>query len=156
GAKSRTPDMARVLNCPNCGAPLQAMRGTECSYCHTTVPAGSKDWAVASFQTLEREPRGPLLTSSVEEEGTSLPTVVDRRRGSVFGYMQQKDPELSPQRVEARVGHIFHAFHEGWVGRDPAKIRPFVSDNFFQSQLYWIDLYRASRCVNRTDGAQIT
>ncbi|MDB4935220.1 MAG: putative rane protein, partial [Labilithrix sp.] len=78
GARSRDPGKARTLNCPNCGGPLSNMRGTTCNFCKTTVPQGTKDWAVSSLQTLEREPKGPLLTSNVGEEGTNLPTVFDR------------------------------------------------------------------------------
>lgn len=156
GARSRTPDKARTLNCPNCGGPLQGMRGRTCSYCNTVVEMGARDWGIETIQLLEREPRGPLLTSSVDEQGTSLPTIHDPHAQATFARIRAKDPELTWPKVEARIATIFQEFHAGWVARDPSKVRPFVSDNFFQSQLYWIDLYRANRCVNRTDGARIT
>ena len=35
-------------------------------------------------------------------------------------------------------------------------MRPFVSDNLFQSQAYWIDLYLQARARNVTEGAHIT
>lgn len=157
GARSRDPGKARTLNCPNCGGPLSNMRGTTCSFCHTTVPQGTKDWAVSSLQTLEREPKGPLLTSNVGEEGTDLPSIVDRNAPATFAQIQAKDAgATSWQSVEHRVGMIFQEFHAGWVSRDPTRVRPFVSDNLFQSQLYWIDLYRNGKCINRTDGSRIT
>jgi hypothetical protein len=157
GARSRDPGKARTLNCPNCGGPISNMRGTTCNFCHTTVPQGTKDWAVGSLQTLEREPKGPLLTSSVGEEGTNLPTIYDRNAQPVFAQIQAKDAgATSWQSIEHRVGMIFQEFHAGWVSRDPARVRPFVSDNLFQSQLYWIDLYRNGKCINRTDGSRIT
>jgi hypothetical protein len=157
GARSRDPGKARTLNCPNCGGPLSNMRGTTCNFCHTTVPQGTKDWAVVSLQTLEREPKGPLLTSSVAEEGTNLPTIFDRNAQAVFAQIQAKDGgATSWGSVEHRVGMIFQEFHAGWVSRDPTRVRPFVSDNLFQSQLYWIDLYRNGKCINRTDGSRIT
>ena len=157
GARSRDPGKARTLNCPNCGGPLSNMRGTTCNFCHTTVPQGTKDWAVSSLQTLEREPKGPLLTSSVGEEGTDLPTIFDRNAQATFAQIQAKDAgATSWQSIEHRVGMIFQEFHAGWVSRDPLRVRPFVSDNLFQSQLYWIDLYRNGRCINRTDGSRIT
>jgi hypothetical protein len=157
GARSRDPGKARTLNCPNCGGPLSNMRGTTCSFCHTTVPQGTKDWAVVSLHTLEREPKGPLLTSSVAEEGTNLPTVFDRNAQAVFAQIQAKDPQgTSWPQIEHRVGLVFQEFHAGWVARDPTRVRPFVSDNLFQSQLYWIDLYRHAKCINRTDGSRIT
>ena len=157
GARSREPGKARTLNCPNCGGPLSSMRGTTCGFCHTTVPQGSKDWAIASIQMLEREPRGPLLTSNVAEEGTNLPTLYDANAQATFAQIQAKDPQgTSWQQLEHRVGLVFQEFHAGWVSRDPSRVRPFVSDNLFQSQLYWIDLYRNAKCINRTDGSHIT
>lgn len=157
GARSRDPGKARTLNCPNCGGPLSAMRGITCSYCKTTVPQGSRDWAIANIEVLEREPRGPLLTSSVEEQGTSLPTIVDPGAQAVFAQIMAKDPQgTSWGHVQHRVGLVFQEFHAGWVSRDPTRVRPFVSDNLFQSQLYWIDLYRNAKCINRTDGSHIT
>ena len=157
GARSRDPGKARTLNCPNCGGPLSAMRGITCSYCKTTVPQGTRDWAVASSDVLEREPRGPLLTSSVEEQGTNLPSIVAPNVQAVFAQIMAKDPAgTSWAALQHRVGLVFQEFHAGWVARDPARVRPFVSDNLFQSQLYWIDLYRSSKCINRTDGSRIT
>jgi hypothetical protein len=156
GARSRAPAKARTLDCPNCGAPLSAMRGKTCSFCNTVIETGAKDWAISAIDLLEREPRGPLLTSSVEEQGTNLPTILDPSAHAAFAQIQAKDPQFSWDRLQHRVGLIFQEFHAGWVGRDPARVRPFVSDNLFQSQMYWIDLYRTSRCINRTDGSHIT
>ncbi|HEY3252968.1 MAG TPA: hypothetical protein VGJ91_03435, partial [Polyangiaceae bacterium] len=36
-ARSRSLARAHTLDCPNCGAPLEAVRGTECSYCRQNV-----------------------------------------------------------------------------------------------------------------------
>ncbi len=155
GARSRTPDKARVFTCPNCGAPLASMRGRQCGHCRTLVETGQKDWGIEDVTELEREPRGPLLTSTVEEQGTNLPTVHDPRARDAFVAMQRKDPTLTWQRFEARVALVFQELQAGWVARDPKRVRPFVSDNLFQSQLYWIDLYLREKCVNRTDGARI-
>jgi len=157
GAKSRDPGKARTLNCPNCGGPLSNMRGTTCGFCQTTIPQGTKDWAIVGLDLLEREPRGPLLTSSVEEQGTNLPTIYSPNVQATFGQIMAKDPQgTNWGTVQHRVGLIFQEFHAGWVARDPTRVRPFVSDNLFQSQVYWIDLYRAARCINRTDGSHIT
>lgn len=156
GARSRVPGKSRTLDCPNCGAPLSAIRGNVCGHCRTQIDTGLKDWAIQSIDLLEREPRGPLLTSSVEERGTNLPTIHDPNARAVFAQIQAKDPSFSWQRLEQRVALIFQEFHAGWVGREPARIRPFISDNLFQSQVYWIDLYCANRCINRTDGSHIT
>ena len=67
-ARSRTIERARTLDCPSCGAPLEAIRGTECSYCNQNVGFGRSDWMVQQFSNRTCEARGPLLTSDVREE----------------------------------------------------------------------------------------
>jgi Tim44-like domain len=154
-AKSRPFARASKLDCPNCGAPLESMRGTECGYCRQQVGFGRFDWMVASLASLSREPRGPLLTSTVEESGTELPTLADPAASARFGELQQRDPSLHWQGFTSRVAHVFGELQLAWSGREPLRIRPYVSDNLFQSMLYWIDLYVASRCRNVTENARI-
>jgi predicted lipid-binding transport protein (Tim44 family) len=69
--------------------------------------------------------------------------------------LQQRDPGLTWQSLTGRMAHVFGALQVAWSGRDPLQIRPFVSDNLFQTMLYWIDLYIASRCRNVTENARI-
>ena len=47
--KSRTPDRARVFECPSCGAPLDTMSGGRCKYCQATVDTGQFDWVVETI-----------------------------------------------------------------------------------------------------------
>lgn len=154
-AKSRPFARASKLDCPNCGAPLEAMRGTECSYCRQQVGYGRFDWMVASLSSLSREPRGPLLTGNVAETGTELPTIADSAAPQRFQELQQRDPSLSWQSLTTRMAHVFQELQVAWSGRDPLRIRPYVSDNLFQTMLYWIDLYVAARCRNVTENARI-
>ncbi|MDF3072291.1 MAG: putative rane protein, partial [Polyangiaceae bacterium] len=154
-AKSRPFARASKLDCPNCGAPLEAMRGTECSYCRQQVGFGRFDWMVASLASVSREPRGPLLTGNVEETGTELPTIADAAAPQRFQELQQRDPSLHWQSFTTRIAHVFGALQVAWSGRDPLRIRPYVSDNLFQSMLYWIDLYVSARCRNVTENARI-
>ncbi len=154
-AKSRPFARASKLDCPNCGAPLENMRGTECSYCRQQVGFGRFDWMIAALSNQSREPRGPLLTSDVAETGTDLPTIADSSAPQRFQELQQRDPSLTWQTLTTRMAHVFGQLQVAWSGRDPLKIRPYVSDNLFQTMLYWIDLYVASRCRNVTENARI-
>ena len=154
-ARSRPFKRAHTLDCPNCGAPLEAVRGTQCSYCQQNVGFGRFDWLVTSLVSVTREPRGPLLTSDVAESGTELPTIVDRGAPVRFAELQQRDPAVSWQALQGRVGHIFGELQVAWSGRDPLRIRPYVSDNLFQSMYYWIDLYTQARCRNMNENAGI-
>jgi hypothetical protein len=154
-ARSRPFARAHKLDCPNCGAPLEALRGTECSYCRQQVGLGRFDWMVTSLDNHSREPRGPLLTSDVAETGTELPTIADAAAPAAFHALQQRDPSLSWQSLTTRMAHVFSELQTAWSGRDPLRIRPYVSDNLFQTMYYWIDLYLQSRCRNVTEGARI-
>jgi len=154
-ARSRPPARARTLDCPNCGAPLEAVHGTECSYCKQNVGFGRFDWMLTSLVNGTREPRGPLLTSNVAEEGTELPTIADRGAPARFEELRQKDPALTWDALQARIALVFNELQVAWSGRDPLRIRPYVSDNLFQSMYYWIDLYTQQKCRNVTEGSRI-
>jgi hypothetical protein len=154
-AKSRPFARAHKLDCPNCGAPLESMRGTQCAYCRQDVGFGRFDWMIAELSNLTREPRGPLLTSDTPETGTDLPTIADSSAPARFQQLQERDPSTTWQTFTTRMAHVFGALQVAWSGRDPLQIRPYVSDNLFQSMLYWIDLYVAQRCRNVTENARI-
>lgn len=154
-AKSRPFARSRTLDCPNCGAALEAVRGTQCSYCGQNVGYGRFDWMVARFGNVTREPRGPLLTSNEPEQGTELPTIADPGAGARFGQIQQRDPSFTWDLLTGRIAHVFNELQAAWSGRDTARIRPYVSDNLFQSMVYWIDLYVQQRCRNVTENARI-
>jgi hypothetical protein len=155
GAKSRPFARAHKLDCPNCGAPLESMRGSQCGYCRQEVGLGRFDWMIAELTNLTREARGPLLTSDTPETGTELATIADAAAPARFAQLQQRDPGLTWHGLTGRMAHVFGALQVAWSGRDPLQIRPFVSDNLFQTMLYWIDLYIASRCRNVTENARI-
>jgi predicted lipid-binding transport protein (Tim44 family) len=154
-ARSRPADRARTLDCPNCGASIEKVRGTRCEYCQEEVGGGRFDWNVTHFTTVRKEPRGPLLTSNVEEVGTDLPTRVDPGASARFEALRARDPAFDWGAFSTRIGHVFAQLQLGWSGRDPSLIRPYVSDNLFQSMLYWIDLYAQNRCRNVNEGARI-
>jgi predicted lipid-binding transport protein (Tim44 family) len=154
-AKSRPFARARILDCPNCGAPLSAVRGTQCTYCKQEVGGGRFDWQVEGARTLSREQRGPLLTSNVEETGTDLPTITAPGADVRMQELQRRDPGFRWETLQHRVAHIFGALQAGWSGRDASMIRPYISDNLFQSMVYWIDLYTRERCRNANEQASI-
>ena len=155
-AKSRPPARSRTLDCPNCGAPLNSLRGDVCSYCKKQVGMGRFDWSVVFFERLKSENRGPLLTSDVEEEGTDSPTVVDDMAQNQLAQLRTRDPSFDWNAFTQRVALAFNELQAGWSSRDLGRVRPFVSDNLFQSQAYWIDLYVQARARNVTEGARIT
>jgi hypothetical protein len=154
-AKSRPFSRAHKLDCPNCGAPLETLQGTQCSYCRQDVGYGRFDWMLQQFSNIEREQRGPQLIGDAPEQGTDSPTIADAQAPARFQELQQRDPSLNWQTFTARIAHVYQELQVAWSTRDPLKIRPYVSDNQFQTLLYWIDMYVAQRCRNITEQARI-
>ncbi|HEV8548138.1 MAG TPA: TIM44-like domain-containing protein [Polyangiaceae bacterium] len=154
-ARSRPPARARKLDCPNCGAPLEGMRGTTCAYCQTEVGGGRLDWLVEGLERVTTELRPPLVTTDVPESGNRLPTLVAPGSDRRFAELLARDPANDPAALWARIGLIFAELQLGWSARDLSRIRPFVSDNLFQYFGYWIDVYVASQARNVTENARI-
>ncbi len=154
-ARSRPPERARVIGCPSCGAPLDKIVAGECGYCHTTSNAGANDWYVESIEILAREARGPMLTGTTEEVGTDLPTVVAPNAKTRFDALRQADPSVTWPAFIARVEATFRAFHESWCAQDLHAVRPYLSDNLFGLQTYWVEAYKQQKLRNLTKDAKI-
>jgi Tim44-like domain len=155
-APSRTPDRARLFACPSCGAPLEGVTAARCKYCNKQVCNGEFDWVVNAIEVVEREGRGPMLTAETQEEGTDLPTVVDPDARGAYNALAQRDPALAWQSFEARVQLVFLEFQRAWTARDLAAMRPFLSDNLFEVETYWVRAYEAQKLRNVTQNARIT
>ncbi|HEY3496483.1 MAG TPA: Tim44-like domain-containing protein, partial [Polyangiaceae bacterium] len=145
----------RKLDCPNCGAPLEGMRGTTCGYCRTEVGGGRLDWLVERIERLATETRPPGVTAEVPEAGNQLPTLIAPGCQERLGALARRDPAHDPAALRARIGLVFHELQIGWSQRDLARIRPFVTDNLFQYFGYWLDAYSAQRARNVTENARI-
>ncbi|MGO8998787.1 MAG: Tim44 domain-containing protein [Polyangiaceae bacterium] len=155
-AKSRTPDKSRLFVCPSCGAPLDGVTAARCKYCNKQVCNGEFDWVVNAIEVVERESRGPMLTAETQEEGTDLPTVFDPDARRAYNALAARDPALSWKAFEARVGLIFMEFQRAWAARDLSAMRPFLSDNLFEVETYWVRAYEAQKLHNITQNARIT
>jgi hypothetical protein len=156
GARSKPPDRMRVFACPNCAAPLTQVDKGMCAHCNTQVATGAFDWLVTNVTMVSREARGPQLTSDVAERGTNLPDVFDPDLQRGLADLSQRDPSFELGRLSARVGLIFAELQVGWSTRDWTRVRPFVSDMLFQTQLYWIQEYTRQKMKNVTENARIT
>ncbi|MCC6523824.1 MAG: TIM44-like domain-containing protein [Polyangiaceae bacterium] len=155
-AKSKAPGKATVFGCPSCGGPLEALRGETCAYCGTTFRVGVFDWCVDDITVVERQRRAPALTADVAEQGTSLPTVVDPQADQRFRALAARDPHFSWATLQARLALVFARLQVAWSTREWLLARPFVSDNLFQMQLFYVQSYVAARLYNKTERARIT
>ena len=153
--KSRPPEKARVIGCPNCGAPLDKMVAGKCGYCDVAPARGEQDWFVASIEIGRREKRGPMLTGTTQEVGTDLPTVVARDVKAKLKALEQRDPAFTWRGFIARVERTFHTFHASWSAQDLKDVRPYLSDNLFELQRYWVNAYASQKLKNMTKDASI-
>jgi uncharacterized Zn finger protein (UPF0148 family) len=156
GARSRPPEKASVIGCPNCGAPLTALRGNQCGYCQQIVDTGAFDWMVTGVQVRDREARPPQLTSDTVEAGNDLPTVVDPDAAFRLQALTARDPAFQWPRLLARVALIHAELQPAWSTLEWSRARPFVSDQLFQMLAYWIESYKRSHLRNVTERTRIT
>lgn len=49
----KVADEKEIINCPNCGAPLEAGSLNTCKYCNTVVALPKKQWLLMSFEIKE-------------------------------------------------------------------------------------------------------
>jgi hypothetical protein len=154
-ARSRPPDKVRVFGCPSCGAPLDRIVGSTCQYCQRVVDNGSFDWVVDSIEVVQREARPPMLTGTTEEVGTDFPTVFDPARDVRLAELTHRDHTFDANLLFARVGIIFQNMQVAWSSLAWERARPFLSDNLWQAQSYWLEAYRKSGLRNMNENARI-
>lgn len=156
GTRSRPPNKARALICPNCGAPLDKTVHGRCTYCSQAVDSGQFDWVVERIEILSREARGPMLTGTTEEQGTSSPTVFDSKLAQRQEELVRSDPSFTRENVEARVRWIFSTMQQAWSSLEWRLARPCLTDRLWNAQVYWIEAYRQQGLRNITENARIT
>lgn len=149
-ARSRTPDKARVLGCPSCGAPLDVVVAGVCGHCKSQVTSGDFDWAVEKIAVQGTQERGPMLTSNVVEQGTNTPTIIAE------GVAVRLAAITTWESIESRTRTIFTEFQAAWAARDLARMRPYMSNALFAAQTFWVEEYKRQGLRNLTDDAQIT
>jgi hypothetical protein len=154
-ARSREPARARAIGCPSCGAPLDKTVAAKCGYCGATPKGGEQDWFVVDIDVLSREARAPMLTGTTEEVGTDWPTVVAPDARKELEALRERDPAFSWPAFVQRVERVFHAFHRSWSAQDLQGVRPYLSDNLFELQQYWVRAYKAQGLRNLTENPTV-
>src|SRR5262249_39776524 len=148
-------EKARVIGCTHCGAPLDKMIGKKCGYCSVMTKPRELDWYVESIDVLAREQRGPMLTGKTDEVGTDWPTVVAPDATAELNALRARDPSFAWPAFVARVDLVFHAFHRSWASQDLKAVRPFLSDNLYELQRYWVEAYKSQGLRNLTEAPKI-
>jgi predicted lipid-binding transport protein (Tim44 family) len=145
---SRPPETISALHCPKCGGALETGPDGACRHCGVKAAGGAFDWFVTRVLVLEREDKGPLLTQTVPEEGTDRRTVYQPDFAAARERFQAHNPDFTWPRFTERARHIFSELQAAWSDRQWERARPFVSDQMFQTQLYWITEYQRQHLRN--------
>ena len=153
---SPTPEQATALHCPRCGAALQQDTTGACAFCGTRIERGEFQWFVKNIIPLDREARGPLLTSDVPEAGTDLPSVVQPGFENIRVAFEQNNANFSWGLFQTRARLIFDELQAAWSSLDWERARPHETDNLFQMHQYWIDAYRRQQLRNVVDQCTVT
>lgn len=156
GVRSKPPEAATSFHCPNCGAPFTGQAGGgRCEFCGEVVTDGRFDWSVQSIDLLRAVAKPPALTSTVEEVGTSWPTVFHPELAARRAALLQDDPATTDAALRARLVLIYGQLNAAWTGLDLASVRPYVSDSLFDYLQYWIDAYRQQGLRNVLEGMHV-
>jgi hypothetical protein len=153
---SPPPAQATALHCPRCGGALQKNSAGACAFCGAKIESGEFQWYVRDVALLNREARGPLLTSNVPEVGTDFPSVVQPGFENVRVAFEQNNPNFSWGAFQARAKLIFDELQAAWSTLNWDRARPHETDNLFQMHQYWIDAYRRQHLRNLLDQCTIT
>lgn len=147
GVLSKPPEKARLISCPACGAQASLNEDGACGSCGNKIRIGNFDWFVERV-SISRHTTPPLLDETVEETGTDLDTIVDPNLNQKFQAFQIKHPEFKWTEFKTRVAATFFALQKAWTERKWQLVRPFESENIFQSHLYWIQEYLHQNRIN--------
>ena len=153
GVKSRPPEKAKQIQCPNCGAAPQSDAHGVCRACGQSVRNGVYDWFVSNILVQERSSRPPLLSTTVEEEGNDLPTVVDR--ASISSLASAGIDSEAMTYVQTRAAFIFNTLQSAWSKRDLTPLRGLETDTLYENHLYWISEYKKQHLINRLEDVKI-
>ncbi len=152
---TKSPDEVSIHQCPACGAAQEQSGHGVCQYCGQRVDTGEYDWVVTDVIQLEKSGRQPQLTGTVPERGTNLPTIKDPAATTKLDALKARDPQFDYLQFQDRVRLIYGALNQAWVGKRWEKARPFLTNELFQSQRYWIEEYQKQRLTNHMDDAQL-
>ncbi|HSB26432.1 MAG TPA: hypothetical protein VLE19_01195, partial [Pyrinomonadaceae bacterium] len=153
---SPPPAQATALHCPRCGAPLQRDTIGACAFCGTKIDSGEFQWYVRTIRLINKEARGPLLTSDVEEVGTDFASVVQPNFSVIRAEFEKNNPQFSWGQFQERARLIFNELQAAWSSMNWERARPHETDNIFQMHQYWIDAYRRQKLRNVVENAAVT
>ena len=155
GLTSRAPEDVAVESCPNCGSPLTRGSDERCPHCGAAAIPGQFSWAVTTIQTVNRHRLGLMLTETVPEVGTDLPTVYQHDLANRWQIFLSTHPTFDWDQTRQRFELVFLALQAAWTNRQWEQARPYETDAMFQTHLYWIEEYQRQNLRNVLEDIRI-
>lgn len=151
GVRSRAPEQIERLGCPSCGSATERTSLGRCAHCGNSTRPGDSDWMVHRRRVREIERKPPLLTGTVEEVGTDLPTV--KQPNAQRRYLMLPDP--ARQHFDRRRVHVFKVLQTGWSEGDLELMRPLETDALFSQHRFWLEQYEKQGLSNQLANLQL-
>jgi hypothetical protein len=150
-AQSKPWSRARVLACPNCGAPAEQVLGGVCATCKEKVSDGRFDWVVTAVERRGSTEVPAIILGSAVEQGTEEATLVDDDAQGAWDLLGGNWTSFVD-----RVRTVFLTFQKAWSARDLKPMGPLLSDTLLATQERWMAAYKKAGLRNVTDGIQLT
>jgi hypothetical protein len=156
-ARSPSPQGARDLGCPSCGAAVNVSDANTCAYCGQVVDPGRFSWGVAAVATLFKQPRSEynLNLRGGVEEGTRLPDVVAPDLTESRRRFEERYPELNWEKLEQYARSVFVRLQEAWSRQAWKEARPFETDALFHTHRFFLAHLQSRGLVNRLERPEI-
>jgi hypothetical protein len=158
-AHTKPPAADRRFPCPNCGAPWrseQAAGTQKCAFCGAVVDNGRFDWQVEEIKLRRETDNIPGLEADIPEQGTSLPTIIDKPFAEAWTAFVQEDPAVTDSAIAARLGYVYTTLNDAWSRGDLRSARAVLSDGLADYIQYWMDAYAARGLRNVLEDMRLT
>lgn len=160
--ESASPKAMQELACPSCGAPNDFNDAGVCGHCGTLVKAGEMNWMLDKIVVQEHEHfRAETLGSYAPEVGTDTPTIIDpylkEKGGQFIALHRLQNPAAYWETfMDDIVTTTFKTMYKAWSDRDNWKsVRHLLSDRLYESNDFWIKLYKEKNYYNRLENIQL-
>ncbi|MEK7432722.1 MAG: TIM44-like domain-containing protein [Cyanobacteriota bacterium] len=160
---SKEPEQMKNLSCPSCGGANNFTDAGLCSYCGSEIVLGKMQWALKTKRTILHEQflENESLGSDVQEEGTTLPTIKQKKLSDNISKFKEKnniDPSYNyiENFKEKHVDPFFFNLYNRWSNNNLSALRPFISDRLYESFDFWLKNYAKKDQNNRVEGIKIS
>lgn len=158
-AVSPAPDRLRRLGCPSCGAAAETDVQGRCTSCQTPIADGRIAFRVEEVAfTVNRRPLpAPEYAPAPggEEPGYRAPSRRGLDLARKLRALTERHGGFAWPELQQKLEAVFLRLQAGWSDGDPDRIRPFVTDNLYQSLRFWLEGYRAAGVRNVLLGVRI-